>query len=135
MKPETRQTIILGALVLAGVLWLVFSRSVAAQAGNLNVVTPAQVTCDGSAHPFSATSLTARAIQIIPAATGNSGPITTGDSSIGSSRGWPIATGGSFFYREMAIDARESTQQHFYDLSRVYYYCTTSDTFRWGYVR
>lgn len=135
MERETRQILIFGALILAAVFWLTYSRPVGAQAGLLTVVTPAQVTCDGSAHAFSATPLTAREISIVPAASGNSGPITTGDSGIGSSRGWPIAGGGSYEYPSIPIDAREAVSQHFYDLTQVYYYCGSGDTFRWGYVR
>lgn len=110
-------------------------RHVDAQAAQLVLTTPATVTCDGSAHQFSTTFLAARWVQIIPAATGNSGPIRVGNSSTTTSRGLPIAGGGSFALPPMTFDNRESPAQHFYDLSRLYYACTNNDTFNWGYIQ
>ncbi len=114
---------------------LVVARHVDAQSGLLTVTTPTDVTCDGSRHPLSATSVTARLLLIIPAASGNAAAIRIGDASIGASRGWPIAGGGGLMIPAAPIDSRESTREHFYDLSQVFYFCTTSDKFSWGYVK
>lgn len=131
----SKQFLIFVVLVLGAAFFLTDSRPVAAQSGAITVSVPADVTCDGSAHAFSATSLSARWVQIIPAATGNAAAIRVGDSNVSSSRGWPIAGGGAMAIPPMPVDARESTQQHFLNLANLYYSCTTGDKFSWGYVR
>lgn len=96
-----------------------------AQTGVVAPTTIADITGDAASHQL-ATSGQARWLQFVaPAA--NSAAIRIGDSNVGASRGTYVAPGGGFMMPVLESDSRESTTQHFYKLSSIYYYAGSGD--------
>ena len=133
-KRQVGYLIAIIALLLLSPASSVFApRTVDAQAGNLSVTSMADITGDGAAHALQSSVTTARWIQVI-ATTTNSAAVRLGDSNVSSTRGLPIAAGGGFMFPAVPVDQRESTTQHFYDLSKIYYFAAVGDklSVAWG---
>jgi hypothetical protein len=90
------------------------------------IVSIADVTGDGSAHALSVSAIQARTIDLT-APTTNTGVCRTGDASIGTSRGQPIAAGGSYHYAQLPSATNYTGASQMYNLAAVYYYCPVGD--------
>ncbi len=83
------------------------------------VVTTAEITCDSATHALG-TATNAVWVQMV-APSGNSAVIRWGDSNTATSRGAIIAPGGGQLLPAVAGRIQG------YDLTKIYYYCTSSD--------
>lgn len=107
--------------------------AVVAQSSMVRPVTIAEVTGAGAAVQF-ATAGRARWVQVIALST-NGAVIRCGDSNVSSTRGLPVAAGGGFMFPAITVDTRESTAQHFYDLSSLYCYVANGDKIDIAYAQ
>lgn len=96
-----------------------------AQSGIVAPISYPEITGDASAHQI-ATTGSCRTVQII-APSGNAAVVRIGDSTTTSSKGLPVAAGAGLFLPPLDSDQRESVQQHFYNLSAIYYYAASND--------
>jgi len=80
---------------------------------------PAEVTCDSAAHAVSTSGLAVWVQFIAPAA--NSAVVRVGDSNVSATRGFPIAAGGGY---NTPVLGQGNPR---YDLTKIFYYCTTGD--------
>lgn len=99
----------------------------------VNIQTVADLTGDGSVHPLSSTSTTARWIQLV-APSGNSAVVRWGDANISTTRGAVIAPGGGQLIPPFAPATGGSSISTLYNLSKIYYLAANSDklTVTWG---
>jgi len=91
------------------------------------IVVPAEITCDSAAHAVSTSGL-ALWVQLIAPST-NSAVVRFGDSSVSATRGFPIAAGGGY---NTPVVSQGSPR---YDLTKLFYYCTTGDKVDIGWAK
>ena len=91
------------------------------------IVTPAEVTCDSAAHAVG-TSGSAVWVQLI-APTTNSAVVRFGDANVSATRGLPIAAGGGY---NTPVLGQGNPR---YDISKLFYYCTTGDKVDIGWAK
>lgn len=104
---------------------LVLLLATLAQSGTVRPTTVADLTGDAASHQL-ATSGQARWVQFVALAA-NGAAIRIGDSNVSATRGTAVAAGGGFMLPPVSNDNRESTQDHFYNLSSIYYYAGSGD--------
>lgn len=84
------------------------------------------MTGNGATQRITAVSTMARAA-CFTAPAANSAPVRVGDANTGASRGQYIAAGGAYCPPPASADPRASYTQHFYDLSKFYFYGGVGD--------
>jgi len=91
----------------------------------MQIVNVAKYTGDGSAHPFSATSVSAKWVQfVVETLASISAPARTGGPLVSSTLGAPLfQAGASQFYPQDTTDMFVR-----YDLSELHYYLAFGDT-------
>jgi len=89
------------------------------------IVSPSEITCNSTTQALG-TSGIARWILFIPPTT-NSAVVRVGASNVGATTGLPIAAGGGLLWPPISGAPG-------YDLTKLYYYCTTGDKldFAWA---
>ena len=95
--------------------------------------TAVDLACDSTNHQLATSAQLARWIQLVaPAA--NGAVVRWGDINISGSRGAIIAAGGGQYFPPAASVVGSSATATYYDLSRIYYRCTSPDvlTITWG---
>lgn len=105
-------------------LVVLFALSLLAQT---RITVPVEINCDSTSHAVSTSGLVAWVQVIAPAA--NAAVVRFGDLSVGASRGFPIAAGGGYNTPVLPPGSPR------YDLTQLFYYCTTGDKIDIGWAQ
>jgi hypothetical protein len=121
-------------LRIATTLIFILAASLSAQYVLMAPVSLADITGDAAAHQI-ASSGTARAITICALAA-NTAVVRLGNSSITTSKGFPVAAGGCAGYLEVngGGDAGGQIRPARWDLSSIYYLAATGDKVSISYI-
>ncbi len=103
------------------ILLLVMAVTLGAQGAR--ITTLADITGDGAAHAITSVSTNARWVLFISPPANSATAIRVGDVNISSTRGAPMAAGGTLFYPSMATGDRA----YAYDLATIYYLVANGD--------